>query len=96
MELVKDLTLDVLLSLTIGRAMGLVLFFLKDRFDSMDWATIVLTNLFVLLSVHVSVKVMVRYRMVALAMIPAVMLCQFPWAFGLLFQVVQLAMYTLS
>jgi hypothetical protein len=33
----------------------------------MDWATIALTNLFVLLSVHVAVKVMVRYRVVALA-----------------------------
>lgn len=96
MELVKDLSLDVLLSLTIGRVMGMVLMILKDHFDSMDWVTIVLTNLLALLSVHVLVNMMIRYRIVASAIIPAVMLCQFPWAFGLLFQTVQLAMYTLS
>jgi hypothetical protein len=96
MELVKDLTLDVLLSSVIGVAMGLVLLYLSSEFASMDWVTLGLLNVFVLLFVHVLVKVMVRYRIVALVTIPLVMVLQFPWVFLLVYQVLQLVLYTWS
>ena len=96
MELVKDVCLDVVLSSLIGALMGMLLSYQKNQLLVMDWQTMGLLNLFLLLAVHVSIKVLVRYRLLALVIIPAILLYLFPWVFGLLFQVAQLALYTWS